>query len=301
MPGAQLMPQAAAPPPAPAPLPAGPPQGGPGGAAPPGPAGPAVSGPAAGSTGDVWVDSKKTLQSAARWVAQANPGRKWKPGELLDAVNEVIETMNGLNPMEKIAAQAQIAGAKAQHDWYTAETQRLSEQERETKDKTAHSDRLTALDAAAKRVKMQSDTKLKAVAAQDLMRMQVAELAQAGQDERQGKLLDFRQQALDAGLDEKTWQTLVQAGLKEQGMSDAFAGRVFSAQARSAGQATAPPTRQRVGAAPPPPKRGAAPTAGPKVDPVKEKAEALSHIRAGADPAQVRDIYKQRTGQPADF
>ena len=48
---------------------------------------------------------------------------------------------------------------------------------------------------------------------------------------------------------------------------------------------------------------GAAPAAGgpPKVDPVKEKADAQAHIRAGADAAKVRAIYQQRTGKPADF
>lgn len=217
------------------------------------PPGPQVSGTAAGPTGDVFADSKKTLQSVARGIAQANPGRKWKPGELLDAVNDAVKAMDGINPMEKIAAQAQIAGSKAQLEYWQRETQAQDEQrkeradtERAAKDQQASTDRQAKIDADLKRARMTTDSREKVARLQSATRLQAAEIAQSGANERSDKALDFKQQALDAGLDEKEWQAAMTASLKEQGLSDAFVSKLFSAQA-GAGQAGSPPTRPKVG------------------------------------------------------
>lgn len=266
MPGAQPMqppPMAQGAPPAGPPMGGGAPapQGGPpmSGGAPPmqrpqagPPPGPQVSGTAA-PTGDVFADSKKTLQSVARGIAQANPGRKWKPGELLDAVNDAVKAMDGINPMEKIAAQAQIAGSKAQLEYWQRETQAQDEQrkeradsERVDKDKQASADRQTKIDADMKRAKMTTDSREKVARLQSATRLQAAEIAQSGANERSDKLLEYRQQALDAGIEEKEWATGIQAGLKEQGLADSFTSKLFSAKA-GAGQADNPPARPKVG------------------------------------------------------
>lgn len=273
MPGPQQAPQPAMATPMPGAPPAGPqpapprpmpgaPQGGP-----PGPAGmpsgPPVSGTAGGASGDPFSDAKKTLQSVARGIAQANPGRKWKPGELLDAVNTAVKTMDGLNPMEKIAAQAQIAGSKAQLEYWQRETQAQDEQrkeradeQRKTRDEQASTDRNAKIAADLKRAQMTTDSREKVARLQAATRLQASEIAQSGQNDRLGKTLDFRQQALDAGLDEKEWQAALTAELKAQGLSDAFATKLFSAQSAS-GQTPAAPARPKVGGAvPPPPARG---------------------------------------------
>jgi hypothetical protein len=230
-----------------------------------------LSGTAGGMTGDIWADSKRTLQSVARGIAQANPGRKWRPGEMLDAVNDAIKTMNGIAPMEKIAAQAQLAGAKAQTDYFNAETRRIDEErkaaadaERERKDKTAHEDRVTKMDADLKRASMTNDVRLKVAHLQAATRLQAADIAQAGANQRAEMVDEYRNRALDANIDEKEWQTQMTAALKEQGMDDAFINKVFSAQA-SAGQAVTPPQRPAKKALPAVPARrtpgGAKPSA----------------------------------------
>jgi hypothetical protein len=215
----------------------------------------------------VWADSKKTLQSVARGIAQANPGRKWKAGELLDAVNMAVKTMDGLNPMERIAAQAQIAGSKAQMEYWHRETQAEDEQRRERADADrardrdrTHDDRQAKIEADMKRAKLTSDSRERIAHLQSATRLQAASIVQSGADERQDKTLEFRRQALDAGLDEKEWAESVKAELKAQGLSDAYVGRLFSAQSAS-GQTPTPPARPKVGGdvpAPPARNRGAA-------------------------------------------
>lgn len=246
-----------------------------------GPQGPQVSGTASGGSGDVFADAKKTLQSVARGIAQANPGRKWKPAELLDAVNMSIKTMSGLNPMERIAAQAQIAGSKAQLEYWQRETQAQDEQRKERadaarveKDKQASIDRNAKIAADLKRATMSSDSREKIARLQAATRLQAAEISQSGQNDRQDKLLDFRQQALDAGLDEKEWAASMQAELKAQGLSDAFINKTFSAQSAS-GQTPAAPARPMVGGKlPAPPIRNRPPKGGTGGKPIPQSTMA---------------------------
>lgn len=230
--------------PTPQPSPQMPPQGGPapGGGMP-------LSG-AAQPTGNPWDDSKKTLQSVARSIAQANPGRKWKPGELLDAVNDVVSSMNGLNPEARIAAQAQIAGSKAQYEYWKAA---MDDQRKGRGQDLSHEDRQARINESWDAVKLATGSREKIAAAADATRLQAASITQAGENARAGQLLDFKEQALAAGLDEKTWQTQMAAALKEQGMDDAFITKLFSTQGSAGQLPKTPPARTKV----PLPGRGA--------------------------------------------
>lgn len=335
MPGAQPMPQpGGAPPPggppgppppapgmqpqpgSPAPLGASPPpvappipgSAGGGGAPPPQPGGGAPSpNPQAGdgappdpsaapSLQQQTQEAKTALQAVARQIAQANPGRHWQPGELLDAVDNVIGQMDKLNPQAKILAQAQIAGARAQHDYYlqamkneqsganvaardatsTANTDtRVAATERGQD--LSHEDRQAGIKAGLQRTAMTVSSAERRTAMQDATRLQAEAIIQAGANGRTQEVVDQRQAALEAGLNEKDWQTEITAQLKEQGMSDTFIASLFRSQASAAAQsgqgAPSAPTAATERPLPAPPARGGgAATAGTQQNPARPRS-----------------------------
>ncbi len=238
---------------------------------PPGGGGPA---PAIGMS-DTTTDPQAILKSVALDIYRADPTRKWQRSELLDAVNDRIEQMKGVDPSARIAAQAQIAGSKealaywerqSANDTSRANTQdRVAAQER-GQDMAAKS-KADAMDAAMARVKAAGDIRLKTQAMQDATRIQAEQLIQGGADARAANMIDFRNKALEAGMNEKEWQAQLSAQLKEQGMSDAFVGKLFTAQSANAeiGKGPAAPARPKVTGAGPPPKIGSGGAAPVKV------------------------------------
>lgn len=233
--------------PAPAPMPGGPPgatptpasvtappmlQARPPAAAAPAQQGPATppaqQGPATGggdASGGAGVDysqafaaSKNLLKSVAKSIQQGNPGKKWKdPAEFLDAVEAQIKTMDSANPMEKIAAQAQIAGSRAQYEY----TQNAIRQQEEDRKKAADEQKAKQfnekLDQAWKIAKNNTDARLKIAAAQNATRLAAEKMIQDGENGRADNLLQYRYAAQQAGIDEKTAIENLRAELQGRG------------------------------------------------------------------------------------
>lgn len=103
----------------------GPPPGGapqpPMGAPPPGgpPGGGQALSATAQPTGNPFTDAQATLKSLAQGINAANPGKKWKPDELIDAMNMAVTAGQGIMPDQKLLMQGELAQAKidaATHD-----------------------------------------------------------------------------------------------------------------------------------------------------------------------------------------
>lgn len=70
-------------------------------------------------TGNPYTDAQNSIKAIAQGINTANPGRKWKPEELIDAINMAITTAQGMAPDQKLLMQGEIAQAKidsATHD-----------------------------------------------------------------------------------------------------------------------------------------------------------------------------------------
>ena len=205
------------------------------------------------------------IQSIAREIAAANPGRKWKPGELLDAVNDALQGMDKVDPIAKQIAQLQLQYYKAN---LSSDTSRANTEDRTSTTQRGQDiraeDQQKAIDERWKAVQLQTSTQAKIAAARDATQMQAAELRSATQEDINSKVIQFRTQALEAGLDEKTWHDQLAAALKEEGMNDAFITKVFASQASNATPGGAPPPPKKTASSlPPPPKRGAVSDAPP--------------------------------------
>lgn len=214
---------------------------------------------------------QQMVQAIAKQIAQSFPGRKWKPMELLDMVDGDIQLMDSLNPEAKVAAQAQLAGLKAQTAYYQANTrqdtvergQDLTHGDRTRGQDLQHEDRQDSIGASLKRVMMTTSSAERRQAMGDATRLQTADIAQAGANERSDKVLAARQAAQDAGLDMKEWQTQLEAQLKEEGFDQNYISRLFSAQQGASPTPLAPPKAPVRKPLPAPPSRrnAQAPTA----------------------------------------
>lgn len=181
-----------------------------------------------GATGGVdmqkaFADSQKTLQSVARSIYMANPKKVWKdPAELLDAVDEQIKTMNGLDPMQRIAAQAQIAGSRAQYEY----TQNAIRQQEEDRKRSADQEKSRQFDARLdqqwKIASQSTDARLKIAAGNNAARITAEKMREAGADARADMLNQYRYDALQAGIDSKTAIANLNAQLKEYGIDTGF-------------------------------------------------------------------------------
>lgn len=206
-----------------APGPAGGPQPNPGPQAPGGPGAAPQGGPQGGveaEIGKAFQASKGVLKSAAQAVQAGNPGKTWKdPVEFLDAVDAYIKELNSVSPMEKIAAQAQIAGSRAQHDYFMEQIGRDKADESRRQHDLQHEDRQARMKQAVDVAKSSNDIKMKLEAMREAARVTVEGMIQGGENSRAGAMLQFRYAAQQAGLDEKTAIAELQAEAKAQGVN----------------------------------------------------------------------------------
>jgi hypothetical protein len=199
-------------------------------------------------------------------IARQFPGRQWKPTELLDTLDAYVKETEAFNPAQRIYMQALIAGQRAQTQVLTQQMRDAQSGENtqahvgvtERGQDLTHEDRVSQIAERWKAVQLQTTTQAKIAAARDATTLQATELRSASQQEIADKMIEFRTQALQAGLDEKTWQAQLAAALKEQGMSDAFISKLFTAQTSNAPVGSAPPAPARPATPlPAPPRRGA--------------------------------------------
>lgn len=170
------------------------------------------------------ADSQKTLQSIARSIYAANPKKVWKdPGELLDAVEAQVKAMNGLDPMQRIAAQAQIAGSRAQYEY----TQNAIRQQEEDRKRAADETKARQFDERLGQqwriAQNATDTRLKVAAGANAARITAERMREADADKRADMLNQYRYDALQAGLDSKTAIANLNAALKQEGIDTGFA------------------------------------------------------------------------------
>jgi hypothetical protein len=200
-------------------------------------------------------------------MATAFPNKKWKPGEFVATADAILGHYQTAEPIDnqianlylqqmKLGIQKQGVEDRGEHmqNQDATATGRLEESTRSHD--MQHTDRQDAIAASIKRVQMSTNSAERRQSMADATRMAAADLVQSSTDERQAKLLEFRQAAQDAGLDEKEWQAQFQANLKEEGMSDAFSAKLFGSRL-AAGDMKAPlPVKAPAANRPPPPVRG---------------------------------------------
>lgn len=232
--------------------------------------------------------AKVALRSIAQEIHQANPGRQWKPGELLAAVDGVLSRMDKLDSTAKQIAQLQLGYYKTQlgHEDKEAalgekheEAGQRSEDTRRGQDIRADTAR-EQIKAALQRVQVAQSGADRRNALTNATRMQAEQLSQAGQDQRQALSIQFKKDALDAGISEREWAEGIRAAQKEQGMEDTFDRSVYAANPTGK-----PPVRKQPKPLPAPPGRGA-----PK--------EALDMLKKNPS-REMRNHFDQVFGQGA--
>lgn len=243
-----------------------------GGGAPP----PGGQPPGQDPTNDPIAQSKQALQTIAQQLLQGFPGKKWKPGELLATVDSVLTHMDKVDPIAKQMAQLQLQYYKTQ---VNAQTQGENRDERGREHDQSNDTRMRGQDMSHEDRKAAIAERMQAAAQsqagqdrraklQSLTRLQAEDMVQTGANGRAALVDQQRRDAMSAGLDEKEWAEGIRAGLKEEGMDDAYVTKLFSAQSANApaGRAPAAPARPvrkplaappgRSGGPPPPPKPG---------------------------------------------
>lgn len=277
MPGAQPMQQG--------PAAAMPPMPPPGATPPPGPGqspGPGAQ-PKPGNTpqDDPLQQSKFAIQSIAKEIAGAFPGKKWDKGELLATVDSVLHHTQSLDPITKQIAQLQLQYYKqnltssdkerGQDLTHGAAEDRVGATERGQD--MQHGDRQAALKTSLQRVAMAQSGADRRASLGAATKLQAEDIIQAGSNGRTQAVLDARQVAQEAGLDEKEWQTSVAAQLKEEGMNDAFVSKLFAAA--PVGKAPAQPVHKPLPASPK--RSGSSGGSGSATPP----PQALQHLQEG--------------------
>lgn len=206
---------------------------------------------------------QKMIQDVARQIKAANPGKVWKdPAELLDAIEANIKTVESVNPIEKIAAQAQLAASKAQYDTFRAgiaaqeeDRKRAADAEKAAKDERTAQDREARMAQQLQIAKQSSDTRLKIASMQEYTRMAVEKMIQGGADQRAANLLQYRYAAQQAGLDEKTATENLRAELQARSQDTSW---MRSEETAEIGAGQKPQNKApKIGSGPTPKMRGA--------------------------------------------
>lgn len=163
---------------------------------------------------DPMKQSQAILQETAKQIAQAFPGKKWQPGELLATVDSVLQHSQAVDPTVKQIAQLQLqwyaqqikAGSldeKVRHDQAGEDLGQQRITEKVSNDQTMHEDRLAALKTALEKAKMAqsgADRRAQLMAAG---RKYAVDAQQSGAMDREQAALDFKKTALEAGMSEK--------------------------------------------------------------------------------------------------
>jgi hypothetical protein len=159
----------------------------------------------------------------AKEIAQANPGRKWGKGELLDAVNDALGMMKELDPTAAKIAQLQVEWYKAQ---LGADTSRANTEERVGAQERGQDTRATtAANSLAERIRHEKATEQTAQG----RAATYAEMASWGHEDRQTAIAAANERAtqatdsrekvaaqrdadtmarLDKALEDKDWATV---------------------------------------------------------------------------------------------
>lgn len=185
----------------------------------------------------------------------ANPNLKKDPQAAFEAVDDMISQLKGVDQSDKnliaqqnriLQIQWQMAKDAADNAQKGADTQAHVGATERGQD-LSHEDRQSSIAASLKKQDLG-----------DATRLQVAQIVQAGADQRTDEVVNQRQAAVDAGLDMKQWQTQVEAQLKEEGFSDAYVARIFGSESANApaGKAPAAPGRPVPKPLPAAPRRG---------------------------------------------
>lgn len=189
---------------------------------------------------------------------------------LMDQLNLAKMYQAGTLGQERVDATNTATGERA-----TAAAQTSSDRQRGQD--LSHEDRQAGIKAGLQRTAMTVSSAERRTAMQDATRLQAEAIIQAGANGRTQEVVDQRQAALEAGLNEKEWQTEITAQLKEQGMSDTFIASLFRSQASAAAQsgqeAPSAPTAATERPLPAPPARGGgAATAGTQQNPARPRS-----------------------------
>jgi hypothetical protein len=303
MPGAQPLTPPAAPGPQTAVLPgAGPstPPGGPQTANQPPPA-PAAVDPNKDQQGEQGIQgldmvgleaqSKRALQDVARQIRDANPGKKWKPDEFLATVEAYISESEKLNPIEKIYAQAQLAGANATYKYWNASLQA----EMKERGQDIQRDRVAAYrentQMAWRRAKLSADTALQRQAMSDATRITAEQMAQAGANDRADILDAYHRDALDAGIDKGNADRQLRLELGNLGIQEKEQDSIFGSEARGGIPATPPAPIGQAG--------GPAPVPKPVRRPLGSTG-AVGGAPSAPQKGEVRKGYRYKGGPPSD-
>lgn len=170
------------------------------------------------NAGDIAKDPMKQsqviIQETAKQIAQAFPGKKWQPGELLATVDSVLQHSEAANPLVKQMAQLQIqwyanqikeqnAGETARHHQVTEDLGQQKVDETQVRDEAAHKDRLASLATSLQRVQMaQSGADRRAQLGASIKKY-VVDTQQAGATDRTQMVNDLRQTLADEGFSQK--------------------------------------------------------------------------------------------------
>lgn len=225
---------------------------------------------------------QQTLKTLIGAVTTADPSLKSDPAAAFEAVQKLIDLNKSMDESDRTMVNAELAYLKAQTAYVLGQGRLgVAEQNADTSARRADIQasgeqsldayRKGILDIDNKRlaeawdaVKLRTSSQERIAAARNATTIQAAQIRSMTQEDVANKMIEFREQALQAGLDEKTWQALLTAQLKEQGMSDAFIAKVFASQASNAGASGQPlpaPPHRNQSALPPPP--GRSPAGGP--------------------------------------
>jgi hypothetical protein len=240
--------------------------------------------------------NKAWLKQRAQAIRQKFPNAT--PAEVAAALEYGVKQESEMGGTEKMLLQSQVAELRAEtsvHDTamrvqgqeavedVRSQTQKeVAAARDDTLKEVAKIHGLTQVDVA----KLNDAARVQAASMSAGARVQAAGIAAGGHVTAAQITAGARTLVAQMGGDEKEWEAQLKADVAN-----------YRTQA-GGGATTAPAPARR----PPPSMGGGGGGQTPSnVDPAKEKALALSHIRQGADAAKVRQIYQQRTGQPADF
>jgi hypothetical protein len=192
---------------------------------------------------------KDTLQSVVQQMKQS--GQKPDPLAAMKAADVILEKQ-ALDPDLKALIQANAGMTKAQMQFMLGSRRADQGDEKITetakKDEEAHGDRQAALKTSLQRVAMAQSGADRRAQLGAATKLQAENIIQAGSNGRTQAVIDARQAAQDAGLNEKEWQTQLEAQLKEEGMDSNFVSKLFAAS--PTGKAPSAPVRKPLPSAP---------------------------------------------------
>ncbi len=182
--------------------------------------------------------AKANLQAVARDIAMANPGKTWKPTELLDTIDEYVKTLSAFSDSDKLYMQALIAQGREQNQLLMTQMrdqtsmanteQRVGATERgqDMRAQTAHeslAERIRS-DSFQHEDRSQRNSVYAQAAANSHEDRQAA--IQAANDRNDAQLAE-KLTALDKAIEDKDWATVanIQAGEYKAEVANAPVGK----------------------------------------------------------------------------